>query len=227
MLDWVLYIVLVAFISSFWFIYYFNKVLGPGLVECAENEMERLTLLVMNNSFEKYLRENEINNLLEISRNSKNEVELIRYNTKVMNEIMGDIVSILERDLFYMTKGDFDKLDFQLRDITDQYYEMMNEGILFTVSVGSATGNRLLANIGPKIPLNLSLVGDVMAEIDTEITEYGLNNAMIEVFIQIEVNTVIHMPFMSKKIKVENKIPLTMEMIQGNVPGYYLENLGK
>ena len=226
-LDLVLYILLIAVICSFGFIYYFNKILGPGLIECAENEMRRLTILVMNNSFEKYLRENEISNLLEISRNQDNQIELIQYNTKLMNEITGDIVSILERDLYYMTKGDFEKLDFQLKNITDQYYEMMSDGILFTVSVGSATGNSLLANIGPKIPLNLSLVGEVLAEVETEVMEYGLNNVLMEVFIQIEVSTVIHMPFMSKKITVENKIPLTMEMIQGEIPGYYLENLGK
>lgn len=221
LLDWIIYIVLVGIVCSFLFIYYFNKILGPGLIECAENEMRRLTVLVMNNSSNKYLKEYSVNHLLDISRDENHKIEMISYDTKVINEITNNVIDILERDLHYMVKGDFEKLDFQLKNVTDNYYEMLNDGVLFTVSMGSATGNRLLSNLGPKIPLNLSIVGDVMAEVETDITEYGLNNAMVEVYIQIEVNTVIHMPFLSKKVKIENKVPLVMEMIQGEMPSYY------
>ena len=30
------------------------------------------------------------------------------------------------------------------------------------------------------------------------------------------------MPFLSKEITITNKIPLTMEMIQGSIPEYYI-----
>lgn len=224
MFDFLLYVVVIAFFCSFLFIYYFNIVIGPGLIRCAEDEMRRLATLVINNSFEKYLKEQNVDSLLEISKNQDDDINLIKYNTKMMNELTSDIVSILENDLYYMSIGKFDKLDFILNNISDNYYEMLNDGVLFTVSMGSATGNRLLANIGPKIPLNLSVVGDVMSGIDTKVTEYGLNNALIEVFIDIEVTLVIHMPFLSRKIIVKNTIPLTMEMIQGRVPGYFYGN---
>ena len=222
--DIILWIVFIGIVCSLVFIYYFNKVLGPGLVDCAHDEMERLTVLVMNNSFEKYLREHSLDDLLVISRNNNNQIELIQYNTKVMNEITSDIVAILEKDLYYLTKGEFEKLEFNLKNVTSDYYEMFNDGILFTVSVGSVTGNRLLANIGPKIPLNLSVIGEVLAQLDTKVTEYGLNNALIEVFVDLEVNMVIHMPFLSKDIKVNNQVPLIMEIIQGKVPSYSYVN---
>ena len=47
--DIILWIVFIGIVCSLVFIYYFNKVLGPGLVDCAHDEMERLTVLVSTN----------------------------------------------------------------------------------------------------------------------------------------------------------------------------------
>lgn len=217
------YILLLALISSFIFINYFKNKLGPSLIECAENEVQRITTLVMNNCIHKYIELNKAQaDILKITRNNHNEIELISYNTKKVNEMTTTITKMLEDDLNYMTKGDFDKININLNNISDAYYSKINDGIIFSVSFGSATGNSLLANIGPKIPLNLKIAEDTIANINTKVTEYGINNAMIEVFIKLEATTVIHMPFMSKKVKVENSIPITMEIIQGKIPSYYL-----
>lgn len=177
----------------------------------------------MNNCIHKYIELNKAQaDILKITRNNHNEIELISYDTKKVNEMTTTITKMLEDDLNYMTKGDFDKININLNNISDAYYSKINDGIIFSVSFGSATGNSLLANIGPKIPLNLKIAEDTIANINTKVTEYGINNAMIEVFIKLEATTVIHMPFMSKKVKVENSIPITMEIIQGKIPSYYL-----
>lgn len=225
LLNLILYIIAISLFCSIGFIYYFNKKLGPGLIECAENEIERLTTIVMNNCIRKYISTNpNPQNILKITRNNRNEIELIQYDTNILNQTTTTITSMLEQDLDYMVKGQFDQLNLNLKNISDNYYEKINDGILFTVSMGSSTGNSLLANIGPKIPLNLSIVGDALTNIETKITEYGMNNAMIEVFVKLEATTVIHMPFLSKKVTIETTIPLTMEIIQGNIPNYYLES---
>ncbi len=216
------YIFLLALITSFFFINYFQKKLGPNLIECAENEVQRLTTLVMNNCIHKYIKQNSSQEkILKVTRNNQNEIELISYDTKKVNEMTTTITKMLEDDLRHMVKGEFDKININLNNISDDYYSKINDGIIFSISFGSATGNSLLANVGPKIPLNLSIAEDATAKLNTKVTEYGINNAMVEVFIHLEATTVIHMPFMSKKVKVKNTIPITMEIIQGSIPDYY------
>lgn len=216
---------IVALLCSIGFIYYFNRKLGPSLIECAENEVRRITTLVINNGIRKYIGSTtNLDKIIQITRNNQNEIELISYNTTQVNQMLSQITTILEDDLGYMVKGDFEEINLNLNNISDAYYSKINDGIIFSVSFGSATGNSLLANVGPKIPLNLSLVEGVMTDVDTKITEYGMNNAMLEVFIKVSATTVIQMPFLSKQVKVESKIPLTMEVIQGNLPNYYLGN---
>ena len=176
----------------------------------------------MNNCIHKYIEQTGDLNLLTIERNSNQSIERIQYNTKILNQTRTKIIDMLEIDLDYMVAGDLESIGLNLNKLSDEYYEKTTDGILFTVSIGSATGNPFFANIGPKIPLNLISLGDATAEITTNITEYGMNNALIQVSINLQATTIIQMPFLSKEVTIKNTIPLTMEIIQGIIPGYYL-----
>lgn len=218
-----LYLITITIICAIVFIYFFAKQLGTGLIDCAEDEVKHLTSLIMSNCIKKYLDETPNLNLITIERNN-NSIERIQYNTKILNQTKTKILDMLEVDLDYMVDGSLDKIGLNLNKLSDEYYEKTEKGILFMVSIGSSTGNPFFANLGPKIPLNLKTIGDATADITTNITEYGLNNALIEVSIKLEATTIIHMPFLSKEVTTTNTIPLTMELIQGTVPGYYINN---
>lgn len=224
LLTFSIYLITITIICAFIFIYYFIKQLGPGLIKCAEDEIKRLTSTIMSNCIQKYINQSEELDLLLIERNNNQEIKRIKYNTKILNQTRTQILDILEKDLDYMVQGDFKSINLNMNKLSDEYYQKTSDGILFTISIGSSTGNPFFANIGPKIPINLKTIGDATADIITNITEYGMNNALIEVSIVLEATTIIHMPFLSKEITTITKIPLTMELIQGTIPGYYLNN---
>lgn len=220
-LTFSLYLLAITITCAVIFIYFFTKQLGSGLIDCAEDEVKHLTSLIMNNCIQKYISQTDNLNLLTIERTNDETIERIQYNTKILNQTRTKILDMLETDLDYMVQGKIDKIGLNLNKLSDDYYEKTNDGILFMVSIGSSTGNPFFANLGPKIPLNLKIIGDATADITTNITEYGMNNALIEVNIKLEATTIIHMPFLSKEVTITNTIPLTMEIIQGSIPGYY------
>ena len=219
LLTILLYINLFALISSLIFIYNFQKKLGPELIKSGENQVKYIENLIINNSIRKYLKENQ-----NISFIKRKDTKLIEYDITKINNASIKITEIIENDLKKMIAGNLKDIDLKINTITQEYYEKINNGIIFIVSLGSATGNSLLANIGPQIPLKLKLVGDTKTEIKSEVKEYGLNNAMIEIYAKITTSTIIQMPFLSKKITITNKIPLTIEIIQGTLPEYYIGN---
>jgi len=222
LLTFSLYLITTTIICAIIFIYYFHKQLGPGLIECAEDEVKHLTSLIMNNCVRKYIDKSNDLNIIKIERNNNKEIERIQYDTKVLNQTKTQILDMLENDLDHMSEGHLEAIDLNLNKLYNEYYEKTSDGIIFMVSIGSSTRNPFFANIGPKIPLNLKTIGDTTADITTNITSYGMNNALIEVSIELEATTIIHMPFMSKEVTIKNKIPLTIEIIQGTIPGYYL-----
>ena len=216
-----LYILLSAFTCSSLVIWYFGNLLGDNLIRSAELEVNRFTSIIVNNSVRKYLNENQDIEVVEIIRNG-DRIEVIRYNTGVVNEISMDISNAIEQDINYMITGDFERIDFSSSKISASYYDKIDDGLVLGISIGNITGNSLLANVGPRIPLKIEMVSNVNVEIKNEVTEYGMNNALMEVFLEITVNPVIVMPFMSEEIKVVNKVPLSTEIIQGEIPeGYF------
>ena len=217
-----LYLITIAIICSIIFIYYFHKQLGPGLIECAEDEVKHLASLIMNNCVRKYIEETNDLNLIKIWKNNNQEIERIHYDTKILNQTRTKILDMLETDLDYIKEGNLKAIDLNLNKLSNEYYEKTNNGIIFMVSIGSSTGNPFFANLGPKIPLNLQTIGEASSNITTNITPYGMNNALIEVSIELEITIIIHMPFMSKEVTIKNTIPLTIEIIHGSIPSYYL-----
>ena len=215
-----LYILLIAFIMALFVIYYFSTFIGPGLIKSASLEVNRITSIIINNGVRKYLSNNSELEIVDIIRNGE-KIEVIRYNTENVNKISMDISNSIEQDINYLIMGDLEKIDFSLSKITDSYYEAIDNGLVLGVSIGNITGNSFLANVGPRIPLKLELVSNVNVNIENKITEYGMNNALMEIFIEITVSPVIVMPFVSEEITVVNRIPIVTEIIQGDIPDSY------
>lgn len=218
-----LYIFLTSFISACFIIYYFNKLLSPALVKSASITVEKITSVIVSNCVKKYLIDEGVDmNLVEIIRDNTGKVEFVRYNTSEVNKISMEISDLVLEDINYLALGEFEKIDFVLPNITEKYYKEISDGIVFGISIGNIFNNNFLANIGPRIPLKMNLNGNVDVDIKNKITEYGMNNALVEIYIEIKVRPVIVMPFLSEEIDIVNRIPLVTEIIQGQIPDGYI-----
>ena len=89
--------------------------------------------------------------------------------------------------------------------------------------IGVAYNNAFLSNYGPKIPVKIKYSGNVGLDIKTKVKPYGLNSALIEVYVYIEVNQRTILPFQSKDIKLTSEVPVIMKVVKGTIP-YYLTN---
>ncbi len=217
-----IYILLVAFVLAGFIIYYFNKLLSPALIKSASYNVERITSVVVSNCVRKYLSSGDVNfDLVEVIKGSDDRVEFIRYNASNVNKISMDISDLVLEDINYMVLGEFEKINFILPNVTEQYYTEISDGIVLGISIGNIFNNNFMANIGPRIPLKLNMISNVEVEVKNSITEYGMNNALMEVYVEVRVTPVIVMPFLSREIEVVEKIPLVTEIIQGEIPYSY------
>ena len=87
----------------------------------------------------------------------------------------------------------------------------------------SDTTKLILNNIMPKIPVKINLIGNIFCKLNTNIEDYGINNALIKVNINIEVEIKILLPFASKNVIITSDVPIIMKLVEGSVPNYYLD----
>ena len=80
----------------------------------------------------------------------------------------------------------------------------------------------IFANVGPTIPVKLSFVGNVSVNLDVKTKEYGINNAIVEIYADVDIINKISMPIVQKKINVSVKEPIVIDIVKGNIPDYYV-----
>ena len=196
----------------------FDKRVRPILLSYAEAESRKLTTLIINKAVTKQIALNmEPDNLYQIETNSSNEINIVSYNSVVVTKILNSITNLVQLNLKAIEEGNVDLLELPDNYNTDK----LKQGIIYEVPFGAITKIAFLSNLGPKIPVRLSLIGDVTSGIRSNLSEYGINNALLEIGVNIEVTCRINMPFISKQIKVDNTVPIVIKLIQGKVPEYY------
>lgn len=192
----------------------------------AEVEVKRITSLVINKSISYQLDSGVIvDDMFSIVRNGKDEIEMIDFNTVVVNKMLSSITSLIENNLELVANGEGEKVSINLDGVSDMDYDYIGEGIIFEASAGSFVGSSLISNIGPSVPVKLSIMGDVISNLETKVSEYGINNALVEVGIKVNVDTMVSTPFVSDIVSVEVVIPISVKVISGNIPSYYLNEI--
>ncbi len=205
----------ILFVTFFtWFIlWFFNKKLVPLLINYATIEVERIVNLVINNaSTNEAISLLEQDELITIIQNNNKDIQAVYFNSILVNKFLNVITDSIQNDLIKISGGDMSSING---------YESHNNGVIFYVPLGVLTGNMLLSEIGPNIPIRLQLLGYINSNIETNIKEYGINNVLMEMYIQIDTKSRVVLPFASKDIIVVNKIPVSYKLIQGNIPEYY------
>lgn len=217
----VIFIFLIIFSTIFLII--LNKKAMPVIMNYASVQTKKIGIEVLRNTGTDELNELiDNNNLFSVTQNNKGEIESIDFNTSVINEALKIIAKNVRKRLKEVEKG---------KNLPDEIYEnildkKLKNGIIYEVPVGVVFGDSLFSNIGPKIPVKIKYSGNVSLDIKTRVSEYGLNSALIEVYVLVEVTQRTILPFQSKDIKLSSEIPIVIKVIKGSIP-YYLQGINE
>ena len=187
----------------------------PLVINYSEMEANKLATLIINTA----IREENIqlhSNLYEVNDN------VINYNTKKINDILISLTSKIQKYFIALEKGNIDILNSNILDNYNRDY--LKKGVLLYLPMGYLTGSPFLASYGPKIPLKIALIGDVKTDIRESISDYGLNNALLKIYIYVEVVTQSIIPFISNKQTTKVEYPIVIKVIEGKIPSFYLGN---
>jgi len=203
-----------------------NIGIKPTLLIYAESQTKKIGALVISKAVNR-----EIANVMDINEIIVNvptdsaEMVTTQFNTEIISRVQAETTELVQEHLRAIERGDMSVLQ-SLTDLdidVEESGEM--QGIVYTVPLGQASGNALLGNLGPQIPIRFQAVGDVTSNIKSNIREFGINNAFVEINIHIIVNVQIIVPFATNVTTIEQDIPVAMGMIQGQVPEIY--NVGE
>lgn len=199
-----------------------NKKVSPVLLNFAEVETVKLSNLIINRAITKQVAsEININQLFNIIQNNEGEIQTIDFDPIVVNKVLSATTNLVQLYLKALEQGNVDLVEIPEDVLIEYDKEKLRKGIIYEIPIGAVFKNAFLSNLGPRIPVKLNLIGNVISNVNTKVNQYGINNALIEVYIQIEVTEQVNLPLMSKKVTVATDIPVALKVVQGKVPIYY------
>ena len=187
----------------------FSERLGKSISYSAMIKIEELTKYYMNDTIKKYLNI-DTNDYIKLNLVNNNIVNVDIDNNKC-NILLNNVINDLESNVFKIESG----------EITDYHnLEMLrsNNGIVVFMPIGVATNNTLFSRLGPKIPVKVSFLENVDANVDVEVKSYGINNSLIKLYINIKIEEIVELPIENDRNNIEYKFLLASKLINGEVP---------
>ena len=211
--DIILLIMIIVLIISYIMLKVFTIKSEKILLNYAENKSKELSQLLVNNALEEIIIDVNVEDIINLEKNQNNEIISLDFNNVKINEIELKISKNIQKNLKKLEEN-------KKNSLTEKYYDDKID-IIYEVPMSIIYDVPILVGIGPKVPFKLDVLGNVKTNVITNIKEYGINNSLVEVILNMKINIQIILPFSSKNIVIESNVPLKTKVIQGKIPTYY------
>lgn len=215
----IILLIILLGISVIYLLKIFNKKVIPQLLSYSEIETKKIVSSIINATVIENISKNTYEeDLFKTTKTSDNNIKSIDFDSSKVTKLLSDTSKLIDQNIRYIEKGEVDKLNLQNISIN-------KKGIIYEIPSGIIFNNIILNNVMPKIPVKINLIGNTFCKLNTDVKDYGINNALIKVNINIEVEVKILLPFVSKNTKISTDVPIIIKLIEGAVPNYYLDRI--
>ncbi|MBC8081375.1 MAG: sporulation protein YunB [Gorillibacterium sp.] len=198
---WLLLLVFFAsFVQSFIFV---EKNLRPPLMNLAKIRLKQLATQSINTAISDHIAQDA------------NFDRLIDWKTDNNGKVTGFMLNYNEH--MRITSNTINRVQTILTSI-----KKMPEHI----PLGMAMNSAIFASFGPDIPIRLEPAGAVKVDLNTRYQDAGINMILVEVYIRINVELTIIIPFDTAPEIVETELPISYLLVVGDTPMYYYDNKG-
>ena len=206
-------IILLVFIFDILMFSFYSGDFSDNILYLARKNVEELTRNYLNSTIKKYLNM-DTNDYIKLNLVNNNIIS-VDIDNKNSNLLLQNVISDLENNIGDVVNNNY----YILETIKD------SNGFIMYIPMGVAFNNTLLSGLGPRIPLRVSFLENIDAYVDVEVSNYGINNSLVKLYLNINIKAIIEMPIDKEEINISYKYLVASKLINGKVPSIYGSNL--
>ncbi len=188
----------------------------PNILKYGEYQCENISTKLINYTIEKNITE-ELKR--KIVTYTDEEFTLIDFNTAILNSIMSKFIKELHIYYNQLSNGKID-------DDLAKYLTSVNENNIYRVPMSLALKNPFISTFGPEVPIKYRILNEINGYIESNLKEYGINSALLEINLNVSVDMTVDIPIFSEEKSINMSIPLVIKIIQGKIPeAFYGKNI--
>ena len=208
-------IIFIIILLTIFFLLYINNNITPKLLEISTDSLDTYNNhLIMNFISNDSLSKKDLNELISIVKNNNDEIISIDYDIKKSYSVLQNITNELYEIIANTSYKDITDYDFDIKDDLILYYP-----------ITLASNFIYFNNLGPKIPVKIKFLSSLVTNLNTKVSNYGINNVLVELYVDIDIEDYIVLPFKKESIKKHYNVLLSSKVIMGKVPMYLGGNI--
>lgn len=184
---------------------YFNNVFNNIVYNYCDAEITNIIVNSANNSISKISNQIEYKNLIEIKYDTTGNIVGMEAKASAINQISNQLAMSTQEEIDKKSK------------------------IGINIPLGTCTGISILIGKGSDVTFYINPIGNILCNLYTNFEEAGINQTSHKIYVKIESEVSLLLPFSFKRIKKENSFLISECIIIGKVPDVYfgLEELSQ
>lgn len=208
-------IIFVVLLTIFLLSKFMNN-LDHSLIEISTNEITRVTYEFITERLDSSVFTGaNLEDILVIEKNSQDEILYVDFDLEQAYLVLDQVSTILNDSFKDLESGNVSVA------YLDQELSHDLGSMVLSIPIGNSFSNMYFYNFGPRVPVRINFIGSVLTNLKTKVTNYGLNNALVEMFVYIEFKTQIMGPFEVEEVTLKYDAVIASMMVEGEVPQFY------
>lgn len=189
----------IIFIAAIFIFYKIDHDIKPVLFSVSSSEVRIMATEAINRVVKEELSQNvKYSSFVNIKTDMNGEISAIEMNTVEMNKFGSTVALKVQEEMKFIG----------------------GRGV--SIPFGAITRSYLLSCVGPQIKCKVYPLGNVVTDFKSELESAGINQSRYRVYIIVDTNLQINIPFGQDKMNVVSTIPVVETLIVGKVPNTYL-----
>lgn len=204
----------IALIFFFTYILFsgYSKLVSKRLIDVAYVKLnEFMDYFLSNNINYDLFKGDNLKDIIVINKNSDGEILYVSYDMDKSYKVLDLVTKELEDNINDLENGNVSNT---------QNISGGKNGILLKLPMFIGN-NAIISNLGPKIYVPINFVGSILTNLKTKITDYGINNALVEIYVTVKLSTNIISPTSSKVVVIDYDVLIASVVVNGRVPSIY------
>lgn len=196
----IIMVIIAIFLTFNSVLYFFNKNILPAALAMGEENLRReATTIINETALDIYSKDFDYNNMIIIEKDNDGNITLLRADTVKLNYLASKLILSANKKI-----GELEEVGMK-------------------IPLGYLTKNLVFYNMGPKINIKMSQIGNITSSYESVFESAGINQTRHKIYLNVNMQMKIIVPLNSKAVDISCQIPISETIIVGKIPNTAIE----
>lgn len=196
----IIMVIIAIFVLINSILYFFDKNILPAVLSIGEEKLKReATTIINETALDIYSKDFNYNDMIVTEKDNEGNITMLRADTVKLNYLSSKLVLASN----------------------DKISEL--EAIGLKVPLGYMTKNLVFYNLGPKINVKMTQIGNITSSYESVFESAGINQTRHKIYLNVNMKMKMIVPLNSRDVEISSQIPIAETIIVGKIPNTAIE----